>query len=152
MKHRGVLIFVFGSVLLESIALGRQKAWKESLNRWLCETPRPPIPGVVESLLAPSGIEWLLAIVPPVILGLIFIFIASRWPIGIWFTVLALHLGIRFSAFAASSQPWGACGLRRDHVFTAVFADIALLVFSVAGAVVGGLAFFIIWLLRVYKK
>lgn len=152
MKHRGILFFVFGSALLESIALGRQKAWRESLNKWLCETPRPPMPGVVDSLLASGGIEWMLAIAPPAILGLIFISIASRWPIEIWFTVLALHLVIRFSAFAASSEPWGACGLRRDHVLTALLADIAFLVFAVAGAVVGGLAVFIIRRLRVYMK
>lgn len=152
MKHRGILLFVFGSALLESIALGRQKAWRESLNKWLCETPRPPMPGVVDSLLASGGIEWMLAIAPPAILGLIFISIASRWPMEIWFTVLALHLAIRFSAFAASSEPWGACGLRRDHVLTALLADIAFLVFAVAGAVVSGLAVFIIRRLRVYMK
>lgn len=110
------------------------------------------MPGIVDSLLASGGIEWMLAVVPPAILGLIFIFIASRWAIGISLTALALHLAIRFTSFAASSEPWGACGLRRDYVFSALLADIAFLVFAVCTAVIGGVAYFIFWRIRIYKK
>lgn len=135
-KRRVAYGMVFVSTGLEVIALGRQEAWRAPLNRWLCEpNERPPIPGILESIMAAGAAEWFAAVIVPLLLGIIFLS-ASRTKTSLlfWLPLLSLHLLNRFDALDASMQPWGACGLKRDQVFGALLVDIATVFVAALGA------------------
>lgn len=127
--------------MTEVVSLGRQSAWNGPLNDWLCEpSKRPPVPNVLESIVAAGGFEWLVATVIPGLLCLAFIATSkSRASLFIWLPILVLHLAIRFDALNASFQPWGACGLHRDEVFGALLLDIALVILITIGGLVWGI-------------
>lgn len=138
-KFKLVFFTLIISATLEAIALGRQLAWSEPLKKWLCEPDeRPPIPGIAESLSAVGGFELVVSIGIPLILGVIF-FAASRSRLSLffWLSLIALHLLNRYDALQSSNLPWGACGLHRDLVFSAILVDVLLVVIAVVGAAIG---------------
>lgn len=126
-------------------ALGRQKGWREALSRWLCEPEGIPAPpGFVQSVAAAGIPEWLVAIVFPCLLVWMFLSLARfRWSLVFWYPLLGFHVFNRMQGLAASSRPWGFCGLKRDGVFDAVLIDVVTLALAVAGACVVALMAFV---------
>lgn len=125
------------SATMEIVALGRQDAWNEPLNKWGCElADRPPVPGVLESFVAAGTFDWIVATVIPGLLCMFFLVTSkSRMSLLIWSIPLALHLGIRYVTLDSSFRPWGACGLHNDGVFGALLLDLLLFVLTLIGCV-----------------
>jgi hypothetical protein len=133
------------STALGLVAFGRQKAWAEPLKGWLCDfDAMPRMPGIFLSALSAGVVEWLLALVVPLLLAAIFLG-ASRAKLSLlfWLPLLTLHVVNRFGALHASTQHWGFCGLKRDGVFNAVVLDIGLLLVAVGGGVASAVIAFV---------
>lgn len=123
------------STLFGVASISRQANWRSELDAWLCEDNMPSPPSFVYSLLHTDWSHWLIAAVGPLLLlGLVFFTgVGRRW-ILFWVTVWCLELASKVMMWAASARPWGYCGLRRDHVLSALIEDMVLVAFA-AGVV-----------------